>query len=168
MFFWNRKKASGKEQVLPTAEKSSAASLEAKGIEFGKTLLNHPMLQAISTLLADKFIETIEKDIAIANQNTCKSFFHFYVERTGIAWPKSVLKSANASFCSYSDYNISVVEEEYKLHGIAWALDSLIVPKVRAKYPQIVNWRAEKSSDNGQRIKVTLFFELKLNKFQSL
>lgn len=168
MFFWNRKKAPAKEPQLPASEKGNTDYLETKGIEFGRTLLNHPMLQAISSQLSGKFIETIAKDIEIANQNTCKSFFHFYVERTGITWPKSVLKSANATVCSYSDYNISVVEEEYKLHGMAWALNSLIVPKVRAEYPQIVNWRAEKSSDNGQRLKVTLFFELKLNKFQSL
>ena len=139
-----------REQGLSATEKSDMADLEDKGTAFGKTLLNHPMLHSISTLLADKFIDTIEKDIAIVNQNTCKSYYYFYVEHTGVTWPKSVVNSTYAGICLYSDYNVSVVEDEYKLHGIAWALNSLIVPKIRVAYPQIANWRIEKSSNNGR------------------
>lgn len=178
MFFWNRKKASGKEQMLPTSEKSESPSalmkrntehLKTQGIAFGKNIANHPMLSDISNKLSEAIISAIADKIKKATTNTCENILSFSVGTSAVTWHE--IKSEKATFCTYRNYDILDIEEEYKLHGFAWALNSIIMPRIKAEYPQIVNYRTEEIFEeglNGRRIKVTLFIDLKLNRFHSL
>lgn len=165
--FFKSKKVKGDVQQK---QSNNVNIVSNKGMQFGESIIEENIIKNESMKMVEKYSELIDQRIKNADKNECHFAVTYAVSRAGIMYIHD--PDGGSINVAYRDYNIAALEEDYKKEGVAWALQKIIVPQLLQKYPMITkHYISSNATDLNKSygwMKVTLSFEIYLNRFRSL